>query len=67
MYGRFNKMNDIIIYHSPLSIWIPYDMGHICAVHSLNLVGQNAVQSSTIVAILFTFIQNKYNLFIQTK
>ena len=40
---------------------------HICAVHSLNLVGKNAVESSTIVAILFAFIPNKYNLFIQTK
>ena len=45
----------------------PYDMGHICAVHSLNLVGQNVVQSSTIVAMLFAFIPNKYNLLIQTK
>ena len=66
-------MNDIIIYHSPLSIYgryrryAPYDMGHICAVHSLNMIGQNAVQSSTIVEILFAFIPNKYNLFIQTK
>ena len=40
---------------------------HIYAVHSLNLDGQNAVESSTIVAILFAFIPNKYNLFIQTK
>ena len=40
---------------------------HICAVHSLNLVGENAVESSTIVAILFAFIPNKYNLFFQTK
>ena len=35
---------------------------NICAVHYLNLVGQNAVESSTIVAILFAFIQNQYHL-----
>ena len=32
------------------------------SVYSLNLVGQNAVESSTIVVILFAFIPNKYNL-----
>ena len=37
------------------------------SVHSLNLVGKNAVESSIIVAIMFAFIPNKYNLFIQTK
>ena len=36
---------------------------NICAVHSLNLVGQNAVESSTIVAILIAFIPNKNHLF----
>ena len=40
---------------------------NIWAVHSLNMVGKNAVESSTIVAILFAFIPNKYNLVIQTK
>ena len=31
---------------------------HICVVHSLNLVGQNSVESKTIVAILIAFIPN---------
>ena len=39
---------------------------HIYTVYSLNLVGQNAVKSSTSVAILFDFIPNQYNLFSQT-
>ena len=57
MSGRFNDMQYIIINDSQFAIWIPH------AAHSLNLVGQNSVESSTIVAILFAFIPNQCNLF----
>ena len=39
---------------------------HIYTAYSLNLVGQNAVKSSTSVAIFFAFIPNQYHLFSQT-
>ena len=55
-----NEMQDIIINYSPFAIWIPR------AMHSLQLVGQNAVESSTIVAILFAFIPNQYDLISQS-
>ena len=61
MPGRFNDMQYIIINYSPFAIWITH------ATHSLNLVGQNSVESSIIVAILFAFIPNQYNLFSQPK
>ena len=57
MYIRFNEIQDVIINHSPLPIFIPY------AAHSIHLVGKNAVESSTIVALLFAFIPNQYSLY----
>ena len=51
------------------SMYGPYMVNmdqHIYTVYSLNLVGKNAVKSSTSVAILFDFIPNQYNLFSQT-
>ena len=50
--------------HSPLSIWIHISRYLHCVF--LKSGWQNAVKSSTSVAIFFAFIPNQYNLFSQT-
>ena len=60
MSGRYNGMQAIIQNHNPLAMWIP------CAAHSLNLVGQYSVESSTTVS-YFAFIQILYTFFSKPK
>ena len=57
MSGRYNGMQVYIQNHNPLAMLIPY------AAHSLNLVGQYAVESSTTVSSYFAFIQRLYTFF----
>ena len=47
--------------HNPLAMWIS------CAAHSLNLVGQYSVESSTTVASYCAFIQRLYTFFSKPK
>ena len=57
MSGRYNGMQVHIKNHNPLAMWIP------CAAHSLNVVDQYAVESSTTVSSYFAFIQRLYTFF----
>ena len=51
MYGRLNEMQYIIIYNILMEICNPR------TAHSLNMVGQNAVESSTITGIFLLSYQ----------
>ena len=54
MSGRYNGMQAHIKNHNPLAMLIP------CAAHSLNLVGQYAVESKLVI--ILTNINTNYIL-----
>ncbi|CAH2285606.1 zinc finger MYM-type 1-like, partial [Pelobates cultripes] len=57
MSGKYNGMQALIREKNPLAEYIP------CCAHSLNLVGQNAVNCCPIAVSFFNFVQQLYCFF----
>jgi hypothetical protein len=57
MSGKYIGMQTLIRQKSPYAIFVP------CSVHSLNLVGQAAVDSCREAVSFFDFVQQVYNFF----